>query len=272
MKRTEGGPNKRAQTAAQGKRSGTDDRRMERLAQSRRKKPDVEIGTRPWGNEQLKPREGERRRRAAAAAYRILRRAGKLGPSIRTNPIHLAIAMAMQERGARKGDGTKAKLLRDYRLKETVDLSTATRQLQVLTQTLDTPQTPRRREWAVLEGTLELRHQTIWPCVLRGAGTTRVHGNAEAAEKVMRILEPLTPGKDYKVRMDDLPTKTQQPHLLPDSQYATLHVRDADTAEAIAQQLMGENTPPPRGQRCQRNECRTKAHCRSCSPAPKKDQ
>ena len=218
---------------------------MERLAQSKRKRPHEDEEKRQWGSEQLEPREGDRRRRTAAAAYRILRREGKLGPSVRTNPIHLAIAMAMQERGARKGDGMKAKLLRDYQLKETVDLSAATRQLQVLGQTLDKPQTPRRREWAVLEGTLELHHQTIWPCVLRGAGTTRVHGNAEAAEKVMRILEPLTPGKDYKVRMDDLPTKTQQPHLLPGSQYATLHVRDADAAEAIAQQLMGENYPAP---------------------------
>ena len=207
---------------------------MERLAHTMRGKAEASLGTRPWGNEQLKLGEGERRRRTAIAAYRILRRIGKLGSSVRTNPIHLAIAMAMKEKGAQRGDGTKAKLLRDYQLKETVDLTAAAKQLEMLTQTLDTAQSPRRREWAILEGTLELHHATVWPCVLRGTGTTRVHGNVEAVEKAVRILGPLTPGKDYKVRMDDLPTKTQHPHLLSGSQYATVHVRDTDPAEEIA--------------------------------------
>ena len=76
-----------------------------------------------WGQEELRPGEGEQMRRLAMAAYQKLRKERVLHPSVRTNPKHMAITMLLKERGSTERDGMKARLLRDYKLNTTVDLT-----------------------------------------------------------------------------------------------------------------------------------------------------
>ena len=130
-------------------------------------------------------------RRLAMAAYQKLRQLHKLHPSVRTNPTYMAITMVMRGRGSTGRDGVKARLLRDFGLPTTTDLRATAKQYDMLQGLLDNNKRQARGSWEVLENTLELRHDKIWPCVARGLTPTRRPTYDAAVDTIMRILSPL---------------------------------------------------------------------------------
>ena len=163
-----------------------------------------------WGQEELSPGEGENLRHLAMAAYQKLQKERMLYPSVRTNPKYMAITMLLKERGSTERDGMKARLLRDYKLKTTVDLSATARQHEALQGLLDNRMRPARGSWQVLESTLSLQHDKVWPCVARGMVFPRAHTHdAPAIGAIMRVLSPMRRGKDFTTRMDDRPSDDQ---------------------------------------------------------------
>ena len=184
-------------------------------------------------------------RRLAMAGYQKLRQLRKLHPSVRTNPTYMAITMVMKERGSTGRDGIKARLLRDFKLPTTTDLRATSRQYDTLQGLLDSNKRQARGSWEVLENTLELRHDKVWPCVARGMTPTWKHTYDTAVDAIMRILSPLQRGKDYTVRMDDCATDEQNTCPLSASQYTSVHVRDSGVATEIIRALLGGQYPAP---------------------------
>jgi hypothetical protein len=115
----------------------------------------------------------------------------------------------------------------------------------VLQGLLDNNKRQARGSWEVLENTLELRHDKIWPCVARGLTPTRKPTYDAAVDTIMRILSPLQKGKQYTIRMDDHTTNEQSTCPLSASQYTSVHVRDQEAAAAIIEALLGGQYPAP---------------------------
>ena len=218
---------------------------MERLTAPKRGRSTAPQEAEDWGSEELRPGEGEKMRRLAMAAYQKLRQLHKLHPSVRTNPTYMAITMVMRGRGSTGRDGIKARLLRDFGLPTTTDLRATSTQYDMLQGLLDNNKRQARGSWEVLENTLELRHDKIWPCVARGLTPTRRPTYDAAVDTIMRILSPLQKGKQYTVRMDDRTTDEQSTCPLSASQYTSVHVRDPEVATAIIEALLGSQYPAP---------------------------
>ena len=130
-------------------------------------------------------------RRLAMAMYHKMRQLRTLHPSVRINPTYMAITIVMRERGSTGKDGMKARLLRDFKLPTTTDLSATTRRYDALQGQLDSSKRQARGSWKVLENTLELRHDQVWMCVARGLTPAWKHTYNTAVDTIMRILAPL---------------------------------------------------------------------------------
>ena len=218
---------------------------MEGLERCRRKRKDSDPKPVEWGSEALRPGEGDQKKRVATVAYRFLQIHHIIPNYTRTNPLHLATVMALRERNARPGDGARAKLLRDFHLDATVDLNTAVAQHTRLLQELDTKSRPHRGQWRVLERTLELHHETVWPCILATIATPIIHHHSEAISIITRLLGPLVKGIDYQYRMDDRPSASQHLYELATSQYASIHIKDREAAMAIGRACLGQHFAQP---------------------------
>ena len=97
-------------------------------------------------------------RRLAMAMYHKMRQLRTLHPSVRTNPTYMAVTIVMRGRGSTGKDGMKARLLRDFKLPTTTDLSATMKQYDALQGELDSSKRQARGSWKVLENTLELKH------------------------------------------------------------------------------------------------------------------
>ena len=218
---------------------------MEGLERCRRKRKDPDSKPVEWGSEALRPGEGNRKKKLATVAYRFLQIHHHIPNFTRTNPLHLATVMALTEREARPGDGIKAKLLRDFHLDATVDLNAAAAQHTLLLQTLDTKTRPHRGQWRVLERTLELHHEMVWPSTLAAIATPVINHHTEAISIITRFLGPLAKGIDYQYRMDDRPSDSQHLYDLATSQYASIHIKDRETAMGIGRACLGQHFIEP---------------------------
>jgi hypothetical protein len=220
---------------------------MEGLERDGRKRKDAGSPRQELGSEELQPGEGERMRRQATTAYKYLKENNVIPRSTRVNPDYLAIAMMLKEKGVdtAKQGGAKARLLRDFGLKSTTDIRKAMAHVELLEAATDKQVRPRRGTWEVLEHTLALHHEKVWPCTVRGLVAPKVHDHSQAIARIMRVLGPLERGKDYRTRIDDYSTTPGQQTDLKLSQYTSVHVQDPGVAEQIAKELLGHQYPKP---------------------------